>query len=38
MTRTHDAYNSLPHIYTVEDNKETLLDKRIKFNKIKNEV
>jgi len=34
MTRTHDAYNSLPHIYTVDDNKGTLTDEPVHFSKI----
>lgn len=33
-TRTHDAYNSLPHIYTVDDNKGTLTDEPVHFSKI----
>lgn len=34
MRRTHDAYNSLPHIYTVDDNKGTLTDEPVHFSKI----
>ena len=34
MRRTHDAYNSLPHIYTVDDNKGTLTEEPVHFSKI----
>lgn len=34
MRSTHDAYNSLPNVYTVEDDKGTLTKEPVKFTKI----
>lgn len=34
MTTTHDAYESLPHVYTVEDDKGNLSKEPVKFPKI----
>ena len=34
MKSTHDAYNSLPNVYTVEDDKGTLTKEPVKFTKI----
>lgn len=34
MISTHDAYNSLPNVYTVEDDKGTLTKEPVKFTKI----